>query len=588
MRKVIEPESVHRNGYNDKLEGIKGREQTHPIHFFNRMSKVFIFICFMLLLGGILFCVGEAEGNTTSGWESKKSVVRGTESIYRDHATPSIPGNTSYYVKTPINTFTTIPGQDHVYVNPGASIQDAIDTLLPEGGTVELLPGVHNVSDTIVISRSNVTIRGTHDSEIRRHGSSNDVFVIPHKNPGPSEPWGTMTKVENLVFKGFKVTSTDTPGGSIVHAWNVNNLTVEDILDEAHLRIITVNPTGGGTTARSKDIFIKNNTIYYCNVAIYHSENIHVLNNTLEGSSAYVGIFRSTNYLYAIGNRVNNHGGGYSCLITEASYSEIYDNVFEGNREGIRISGYPSNIIVKNNTIRGATDSGILLRIQGGLRNISITNNRVYNNEGHGILTADYGYGLVGVGDATITNNVIYNNSGDGVRMTTEWINLTTSNNIITNNTGYGINHIIGNISHSYNDVWGNTLGSYNNTTAGTGDISANPLFADSDNGDFHLKSTGGHWNGSTWMYDDVISPCIDAGDPASDYSNEPEQNGGRINIGAYGNTAEASKSPPPALYHNSRGKYKFLNGLLYSNCLYITSDNIVYFIGNKEEKGVK
>lgn len=41
--------------------------------------------------------------------------------------------------------------------------------------------------------------------------------------------------------------------------------------------------------------------------------------------------------------------------------------------------------------------------------------------------------------------------------------------------------------------------------------------------------------------YDDVMSPCIDAGDPASDYSNEPAYNGGRINMGRYGNTSTAS-----------------------------------------------
>jgi hypothetical protein len=36
-------------------------------------------------------------------------------------------------------------------------------------------------------------------------------------------------------------------------------------------------------------------------------------------------------------------------------------------------------------------------------------------------------------------------------------------------------------------------------------------------------------------------SPCIDAGDPADDYSLEPEPNGGRIDMGAYGNTPEAT-----------------------------------------------
>ncbi|MDP2897274.1 MAG: right-handed parallel beta-helix repeat-containing protein [bacterium] len=38
-------------------------------------------------------------------------------------------------------------------------------------------------------------------------------------------------------------------------------------------------------------------------------------------------------------------------------------------------------------------------------------------------------------------------------------------------------------------------------------------------------------------------SPCIDAGDPASDYSMEPQPNGGRINMGAYGNTIYAQTS---------------------------------------------
>ncbi|MBC7187923.1 MAG: T9SS type A sorting domain-containing protein, partial [Calditrichaeota bacterium] len=36
-------------------------------------------------------------------------------------------------------------------------------------------------------------------------------------------------------------------------------------------------------------------------------------------------------------------------------------------------------------------------------------------------------------------------------------------------------------------------------------------------------------------------SPCVDAGDPAEDYSLEPEPNGGRIDMGAYGNTPEAT-----------------------------------------------
>ncbi len=94
------------------------------------------------------------------------------------------------------------------------------------------------------------------------------------------------------------------------------------------------------------------------------------------------------------------------------------------------------------------------------------------------------------------------------------------------------------------------------------GNIQSDPLFAqrgswdsnDTPNywfddcfqeGDYHLKSQTGRWdpNSAGWVQDDVTSPCIDAGDPNSPVGAEPVPNGGRINMGAYGGTAEASKS---------------------------------------------
>ena len=77
----------------------------------------------------------------------------------------------------------------------------------------------------------------------------------------------------------------------------------------------------------------------------------------------------------------------------------------------------------------------------------------------------------------------------------------------------------------------------------GTGCIAKDPCFADAASGDFHLKSTAGRWNGTTWVKDTVTSPCIDAGETSAAYANEPTPNGNRTNMGAYGNTAEASKS---------------------------------------------
>ena len=79
----------------------------------------------------------------------------------------------------------------------------------------------------------------------------------------------------------------------------------------------------------------------------------------------------------------------------------------------------------------------------------------------------------------------------------------------------------------------------------GTGNINIDPLFANSNNGDYHLKSQAGRYdpNTQTWVQDDVTSPCIDAGDPNSPIGYESFPNGGYINMGAYGGTKEAGKS---------------------------------------------
>jgi predicted outer membrane repeat protein len=90
----------------------------------------------------------------------------------------------------------------------------------------------------------------------------------------------------------------------------------------------------------------------------------------------------------------------------------------------------------------------------------------------------------------------------------------------------------------TYSDVQGGFIGE--------GNIDADPLFADSDNSNYHLKSQAGRWDpvSQSWLIDDITSPCIDAGDPSTPLGLEPLPNGGIINMGAYGGTVEASKSP--------------------------------------------
>jgi hypothetical protein len=81
------------------------------------------------------------------------------------------------------------------------------------------------------------------------------------------------------------------------------------------------------------------------------------------------------------------------------------------------------------------------------------------------------------------------------------------------------------------------------------------PLFADANGGDYHLLSERGrYWpEHDVWVLDNVTSPCVDGGDPMLKPSNEPMPNGGRVNMGAYGDTPYASMSEWPIREDNNR-----------------------------------
>ena len=163
--------------------------------------------------------------------------------------------------------------------------------------------------------------------------------------------------------------------------------------------------------------------------------------------------------------------------------------------------------------------------------------------------------------NALIENNVIDGVYGTGIVQKSAYSSapegsgyvITVRNNIITNTrtsagvgNGSGICNLLAD-THSFvlqnNCFYNNTGGEYVDVQASPSDIAADPQYADRDKHDYHLKSNAGRWNGSCWVNDNISSPCIDAGEPPSDYSNEPESNGNRINIGPDGNTRYASKS---------------------------------------------
>ena len=150
---------------------------------------------------------------------------------------------------------------------------------------------------------------------------------------------------------------------------------------------------------------------------------------------------------------------------------------------------------------------------------------------------AVYGYhSATTLVNCTLSQNTA--NNQDGAIANASSSETTLANCILWNDSPNEISVTSGTVMATYSDVQGGW--------PGEGNINVDPLFADSTSDDYHLKSRAGRWlsgSSSGWVTDNVTSPCIDAGDPGALIGDEPEPNGGRINMGTYGGTAEASKS---------------------------------------------
>lgn len=164
----------------------------------------------------------------------------------------------------------------------------------------------------------------------------------------------------------------------------------------------------------------------------------------------------------------------------------------------------------------------------------------------------DYGPGYPVIRNCTVARNSSGGNGG-GV-----WAGfgtqLTITNSILWGNTalGNGNNITVSSdttIRIDYCDIQGGQAGAYRagegNFDWGAGILDVDPLFANTAQGDYTLQSRAGRYDPiqKIWVNDPVSSPCIDAGDPASVFSQEESPNGSRINLGAYGGTSFASKS---------------------------------------------
>jgi hypothetical protein len=163
---------------------------------------------------------------------------------------------------------------------------------------------------------------------------------------------------------------------------------------------------------------------------------------------------------------------------------------------------------LQGSVVQGLSLSGGLIGVRAVGSDVTIRNSVIRDMADSGVVVP---------GSANVINNTIVGNAVAGVRSTGF---AAVRNNIVQQN-GVGLSGII---LSSYNIV----ADGYSLCVAGPGDRVAVVAFLDPGAGDYREQPH---------------QLSLDAGSPSDDFSQEPALNGGRINMGAFGNTALAATS---------------------------------------------
>jgi len=398
------------------------------------------------------------------------------------------------------------------------------------------------------------------------------------------------TTTGNITIRGFeidgnRINQTEPSGNSYYNAislQNCYNITINDMY--IHDNLADAFQTGYDLYGFDINLHFYNNRIHasgHDGIIVMYCENFEIHDNhfTDNRTDAHIRVqfcnhFKIYNNIG--GNDPNRqYSGGIGISMqangnTPLNDAEVYHNYFfgKGYYYGIwlwQLSGGGTlhtheNVHIHHNIISWFQKGGIGIE---GFHNTLIENN-VIQSDG-GLENTFPAPGIVFLGGDP-TNNI----SG---------FQTIVKNNIIVDNITYGIDNqqpAIHSFVSNYNCINGNLSGNYSYNTTSTTDFYSNPelssnlsaiyynilnstwpnaettgdysgnIGANEARLEYHLKSEFGRWDGTQWVIDSTTSPCINTGNPADDYSNEPTPNGNRINIGAYGNTAFTSKSSNP------------------------------------------
>jgi hypothetical protein len=282
----------------------------------------------------------------------------------------------------------------------------------------------------------------------------------------------------------------------------------------------------------------------------------NVIRNNISGRGAAIA---GTGYDALIAdNRIENnkgysdHGGGVSIAGTGTITRNIFDgNVIDAGGElgygwagGLLVFNAGTSFTLSHNVYRNnsAPTHGGGVFVDDGAK-VTMDHELLYNNkakdQGSAVFVDAAPASTLDMNNCTIAGNSTTNSGGAAMYVVGSTV--TIQNSIFWNNGSDFKADADGSLQPKLTVAYTLTQQGF----TGTGNISSDPLFANAAAGDFHLKSTGGRFDPATKLFvkDAVHSPAIDAGNPASPYSNETAPNGGRINLGCYGNTAEASRS---------------------------------------------
>ncbi len=264
----------------------------------------------------------------------------------------------------------------------------------------------------------------------------------------------------------------------------------------------------------------------------------HGAGSYVQGYSGLIGgnTFRSNIILegWGWGGGLIIDGNQYSGY-TDTTYIQLSGNVYDSNESPSGGSGLfideganvrmKNELLINNMTYGGSRDGA--LYVDGTRANASaktiLENCTIANNTG-----GDYSYGhavyVEGGSEVTARNSIFWNNRCSD-----------NQNDFYVSSDSYL------NVEYSIYESGKTGSGYFSEMEC----IQDDPLFANSQADNYYLESRAGRWNPaiSEWVEDELHSPGIDAGNPLSDYMQEPCPNGNRVNLGCYGNTSHASKS---------------------------------------------